>query len=179
MPEAFAGRKAKVFENPTWLPRAWSVRRVVKVDDSNAVYSRMLDPSFDPRKEAILDSSAGSSLPSSLEGIGEAASDPSDKVQFRQLTPNRLRLERVGSFPALVVVSQNWYPGWTATVNGIPAPVRRVYGTLMGVTVDSGTSQVEFSYLPTHFYAGMILTCLAVSALIVASLLILRGRQRG
>jgi len=63
-------------------------------------------------------------------------------------------------------VSQNWYPGWKARINGESRPVERVNGTLMGVQVDAGASEVEFLYRPTGFLwaLGMTLAALGVLA---------------
>ena len=58
-------------------------------------------------------------------------------------------------WPKLLVVSQNWYPGWKARVNGELRPVERVNGTLMGVQVAPGASRVEFVYRPTAIPLGV------------------------
>jgi uncharacterized membrane protein YfhO len=67
--------------------------------------------------------------------------------------------------PKLLVVSQNWYPGWKARINGQLRPVERVNGTLIGVWVDAGASQVEFVYWPTGFFWALGMTVAALGLL--------------
>ena len=85
---------------------------------------------------------------------------------FTQESPNRFRVEAHSLTPKLLVVSQNWYPGWKARINGESRPVDRVNGTLIGVHVDAGTSQAEFTYRPTGFFweLGLAVASLGVLA---------------
>ena len=47
----------------------------------------------------------------------------------------------------------------------------------MGVFVDSGTSEVQFTYRPTYFYWALGLTILAASTLILAGVMVRRQRR--
>lgn len=60
----------------------------------------------------------------------------------------------------LLVLSEVYYPGWHATVNGSPAPVERVDGALRGIRVARGHSRVELTYRPVAQTVGLILTLL-------------------
>ena len=174
--EVFAGANARVYENSSVLPRVWSVNRATTAGDLEEVISRIENSSFDPLKEAILEEELDSFLSSPLGGSAIPGTDEPDTLHFEQLSRNRFRVNREGTSPALLVVSQIWYPGWTATVNGAPRPIKRAYGVLMGVFVDSGTSEVQFTYRPTYFYWALGLTILAASTLILAAVLV--GYQR-
>jgi hypothetical protein len=68
--------------------------------------------------------------------------------------------------PALLVVSQNWLPGWTATVGGVEAPVVRVNHSLQGVPVPEGTHEVHLAYRP-----GSVFNALWISGISVLLLL--------
>ncbi len=168
-PEVFAGASARVYENSSSLPRVWSVNRATKANNLDEVFSRIGNPAFDPRKEAILEEELDSFLSQPLGGSAIPETDDPDTLHFEQLSPNRFGVDRKGASPALLVVSQTWYPGWTATVNGSPRPIKRAYGVLMGVFVDSGISEVQFIYRPTYFYWALGLTILAASTLILAA----------
>ena len=60
----------------------------------------------------------------------------------------------------LLVLSEVYYPGWRATVNGAPVPIERVDGALRGVRVPRGHSRVELTYRPVAQIAGLFLTVL-------------------
>jgi uncharacterized membrane protein YfhO len=75
-----------------------------------------------------------------------------------------------------VVVSQNLAAGWTARVDGKPAPLVAVDGALMGVFVPAGEHAVALDYLPHSFLAGSVIT--AASFLAMAAAVGLQGRRR-
>ncbi len=88
----------------------------------------------------------------------------------------RWRIRANGAAPALVVVAEAWFPGWTARVDGAPAPVVPADGGLLGVAVDAGEHVITFTYhRPDAANAGRGIT--AATLLTVAGLAI-RGRGR-
>jgi uncharacterized membrane protein YfhO len=75
--------------------------------------------------------------------------------------------------PAILVLSENHYPGWRAYVDGKSVDVIRVNYNLRGVAVPAGNHLVEFVYRPKSVLAG-----LAVSLLTLLSLLFWWSRAR-
>jgi uncharacterized membrane protein YfhO len=65
-----------------------------------------------------------------------------------------------------LVVSQTYYPGWQAAVDGIPTNVFRVDGTLTGVAVPAGTHEVRLVFRPLSFRIGLGLTMLSATILL-------------
>lgn len=84
-----------------------------------------------------------------------------------RISDNSVRADVRAEARALVVVSQNFADGWTARVDGRPAPVVAVDGALMGVFVPAGDHTVVLSYLPRSFVVG---SAVSVAALLVAVL---------
>jgi hypothetical protein len=170
LPVAFQGEHAKVYENPGFLPRAWLAARVEVRKDFNEMVPTLRDRSFDPYQVAYVEQPLGE-----LQGLipqGSVASQPASagpidrgSAVFTQESPNRFRVEIHSLTPKLLVVSQNWYPGWKARINGESRPVERVNGTLMGVQVGAGASQAEFTYRPTRFFWALGITVAALGVL--------------
>lgn len=163
LPVAFAGEQAKVYENPGFLPKTWLASHTALKKDLYEIVPLLREPAFDPYAIAYLERSlAGLELlPAKYTATGPLLQDRGTAT-YTPISANRFRVEASSSAPKLLVVSQNWYPGWTARVNGQWRKVERVNGALMGVLVDSGMSEVEFLYRPTHFYwaAGATLAAL-------------------
>jgi hypothetical protein len=84
------------------------------------------------------------------------------KSHFTNETFGSFALSAQTQAPAYLVVSYVYRRGWSATVNGQPAPIMRVYGGMMAVAVPRGASAVKFSYnaLDVKFGFGITLALL-------------------
>lgn len=72
-----------------------------------------------------------------------------------------------------VCFSENFFPGWTAFVDGEKTEIYQVNGIIQGAFVPVGTHTVEFRFVATDFYVG-----LAFSALLLFTLIILIHKTR-
>ena len=153
---------ASVFRYPA-LPRARLVGQALVVAEAQALET-ILDPdAYNPRREVVLTEEP----PIALEGPlvdGE--------VRWIERTPNRMILEARTPAPALLVLSENWFPAWKASVNGEEAPVLRADHTLRAVPVPPGSHRVEM-----WFASGLIRGSLWVSLLSLLALVAAAGGQ--
>ena len=106
------------------LDRAWLAGATTVLDDDRAL-ERILSRDFDPAAEAVL------SAPVPIAPVADA----SGSVAWEMDTPDLRRLTVRSSGPALLVVSENWFPGWEAEVDGRSMPVHRVNLTLQAVEI--------------------------------------------
>jgi uncharacterized membrane protein YfhO len=72
-------------------------------------------------------------------------------------------------------LADQYAPGWTATVNGQPAPILRGDYLFRLVEVPKGDSTVEFVYRPASLLIGIVIS--TVSAIAVGALLVRRWRR--
>jgi uncharacterized membrane protein YfhO len=77
--------------------------------------------------------------------------------------PGHLSLAVTTDSPALLVISEAYYPGWAASVNGQPASVLEADAYLLAVPVPAGNSTVELNYRPTTLFVGGIISLLSLS----------------
>jgi hypothetical protein len=70
--------------------------------------------------------------------------------------------------PALLVVSSAWFPGWSAEVDGRPAPLVRANGLVLGAVVPPGKHDVVFRYRTPGLTAGAAISVLTLAALLGA-----------
>jgi uncharacterized membrane protein YfhO len=73
-------------------------------------------------------------------------------------------------------VTDAWYPGWRATVDGRPAEVERAYGLFRSVSLEAGQHLVQFRYAPRSLQIGALLS-LAGVAMVVAGVAPARRRR--
>jgi uncharacterized membrane protein YfhO len=86
-------------------------------------------------------------------------------------------LEVTSDRPALLVLSENWLPGWTARLNGESAQVVRVNHTLRGVPVPAGEYELLMAYEPAPLGRAAWISLIAALAVVGLALGGLRGRH--
>lgn len=75
--------------------------------------------------------------------------------------PNKIILRVAADSPGWLVLSDVWYPGWCAWVDGEPVSVLRANYLFRAVEVPAGPHEVVFAYWPVWFYAGLGVSLLA------------------
>jgi hypothetical protein len=154
------------------MPRAFYVPRVETVPDPKALLTRLADGHDDFHEVALIEEP----LASGFTGV----SGPTDEVRVTFVTnePEHVVLRVDAPARGFVHLSDQHFPGWTATVNDVPTSIMRTNYLFRLVEVPAGTSVVEFRYQPWSVRIGA-----AVSALTIASLLavavVRRSRRRG
>jgi hypothetical protein len=164
------GTTVYLYEFPEDNPAAWVAPLAVKAPDDQ-VLATVLDPRFDVRRAALFDTA--SAVPT--HAVPEALPAPSDvTVRVRQWAPGRisLALDRPAPAGAALVVSENYYPGWSATADGRPARVGRVDYVLTGVALPAGARAVELTFASPRYEAGKAIT---LAALALATLALAAG----
>lgn len=157
---------ASVYPLPT-LPRAHLVTEVVIASDDEAV-DVLRGDTFNPALQVVLPE------PSPIALDGEPVEG---EVTWEESSPNRLRLAVESDRAALLVISDNWFPAWTATVDGRPAPVLRANHTFRAVPVPAGASTVELRYTSSTLRWSLALS-VACTLLLLAPVVLQRVARR-
>jgi uncharacterized membrane protein YfhO len=159
-----------VFENKRVLPRAFLVpaEYAEVIPDQAAALQRLQHPSFDPHRTVIV----SQPLPDvELEYKTPPSAVDAVEVVEGGTSSYRFRVQSRGE--GILVVSQIFYPGWTATVNGERVPVLAADYALTGIPVPAGDHEVRFVFDPLSFKLGLALTILSV--LVAAALTVWAG----
>ncbi len=136
------------------LPRARLVGSYRQVGAGEALSILLDDESFDPRREVILEASP----PFEPVPLPEGRAHALDAVRWLERGPDRMLLEVDAEQPALLVVSQNWFPSWVARVNGEATPVMIADHTLQAVAVPAGRHQVELAVESAELRRALLLS---------------------
>jgi hypothetical protein len=145
------------------LPRAWLVHRTTIAGDDRA-FDLLNAEDFDPRAVAVLAPEQGQPPVLESDQSGSAA-------QVVGVAPGRLVLDVSSPEEGMLVISQPFYPGWRAKVDGEWVPLYRVDYLLQGVLLGPGSHRVELSYHLSLLPAILSLVVLAacVVGLIIGS----------
>jgi hypothetical protein len=150
----------KVYESLNAYPRAWLVHKTVVENSQEAVWQRIGDPAINLREVALLEAPLS-------HAVQETTAIES--VRFLSYEPDRMAVEVAADRPGLLVLSEMYYPGWSAAVNGTPSLIHRVDGGLRGIVVPRGRSRIELTYAPVRFYVGGALGLFAFGVVLTAS----------
>ena len=172
------GSMLYAFRLPGDNPPAWVTPIAVKAPDES-VLPTVLDPRFDVRRAALLDTAAA--VPT--QAVPQQLPEPLDlPVRVTSRAPGRIALSLSRPAPAgsALVVSENYYPGWRATVDGREAPVARADLSLIGVGLPAGAREVTLTFTSPRVATGraISLAVLAGSLLAVAAGVVVERRRR-
>jgi len=157
----------RVYRNEQAFPRAFAVDRTEVVDSTEAAL-RWVQSHFDRLRDTVaLDE------PSPVSLRAGAASHA--WVSIADYGDTTVAIDVSASDSVLLVVSDTYYPGWQASVDGRPTHLYRADALFRAVVVPGGTHRVEFRYTPIAFRYG-VAVAIAVGML-AGALITLRRRQ--
>lgn len=97
-----------------------------------------------------------------VQNIEPHAAGSPQAAAVTEYTARHIELTAFASTRGLLVLSELYYPGWQARVNGAPVPINEVDGGLRSVIVPPGASKVTFDYSPASIWAGAALSGLTL-----------------
>lgn len=157
------------------LPRARFVERARVVPSPEELLRCSLNGSFDPRREAALQTAED------LRRVEEAQTGTPDGVATARIVVDRATevvVEASSTSGGLLVLSDTYYPGWNATVDGRAAAILRVNLAHRGVALAPGTHRISFVYRSPAVRRGLLLTAVGAGFLAGVALLLLVSLRR-
>jgi hypothetical protein len=159
----------KLYKNRTPLPRTWLVRNY-KVADSNAILSMMIQKEFRPGQEVLLEEEPKWGGNISLPKTNDEAKPLSRLLQTVDILSennNRLILQAKAIENSLLVLSDTYFPGWKAFVDGKETKIYRADYAFRAIPLKAGTHRVEFIYDPISFKLGVGGTLMGIIGCVV------------
>ena len=157
------GGQTVPLQNPYAYGNAWFIDKITYVDNANKEIDAI--KTLNLRHEAVADKKFQADL-------GEALPQQSTSVvKLEKYEPNELTYNVKSDKGGIVVFSEIYYPGWTATVDGNEVPVGRVNYVLRAINIKAGNHTVTLSFKPqsvknteTAAYVAYLLLVLAIIA---------------
>ncbi|MEA3245378.1 MAG: YfhO family protein [Gemmatimonadota bacterium] len=159
-----AGTRVSLYELPGDNAFAWVAPAMAKYPDDQ-VLGAIRAPNFPVRSVALVDPAAP------VQGVSLTAipSPLPIAVATKSYAAGRISLELSAPAPAgaALVVSENYYPGWIAAVDGKPAPTVRADYVLIGVPLPAGARAVELTFTSPTYERGKAVTIAAILLAVV------------
>lgn len=170
--------------NEVWLyeldernPAAW-VAPLVTEAPAEAIRATVVNPSFDVTRAALFDSSEA--VDGQPVNVAPPPLELPARVQYLSSREIRVELARPAPNGSALIVSENWYPGWTARVDGQPATVARADYSLIGIPLTAGARRIELSFADPVYARGKIITVIAlvVTLALIGGGVVMERRRR-
>jgi hypothetical protein len=142
-------------------PYSWVTPVAVKAPDDQ-VLATVLNPRFDVRRAALFDTSANVAV---SEGVQTLPPPLAMGTSVSHYEPGKVIIDLSAPAPhgSSLVVSENYYPGWKATVDGKPARIGRADYTLIGVELPQGVRSIELNFTSPSYERGKTITWIAIA----------------
>jgi len=143
-----------IYLNSGWLPRAL-ILRDVKVMDDDDILEYMASKEFAPGREVILEESPEKTFTRLKHYSGDSA-------KIIRYEPQLVEIETSVEAPAMLLLSDTYYPGWKVFVDDEEVKIFRADYFLRAVEVPKGIHSVRFIYDPLSFKLGLIISLSAL-----------------
>ena len=156
--KVFDDKRYQVFENKKAYPRAYVVNDFRILNDEKEILRLMFEKNTDLLRTVFLQEKPD---------IKRSDEKNNSKISFVSYKYDNVVLEVNASNSGILVLTDNYYPGWQVTVNGKHQKILRADYSFRGVVVPKGQSIIKFSYIPESFLIGVYLSLLGILGIIM------------
>lgn len=141
----------RIWEYIDALPRTFISRNVVIENDAQKIVDQLYNSNFNLQKTVILeDPFPFSTVDPEAEGH--------DSARIASYESNKVIITAYAKSPGVLFLSDTFYPGWEAYVDGKKTPIYRANYAFRAVPVEQGQHVVTFIYRPMSFVWGVVLS---------------------
>ncbi len=148
----------QIYENTQVLPRAFMVTDYIVLKDEKEIIKKLYDDSFDPSSQIILEKDPGfesSGMPLEYD------------LKISDYRANKIEISVESSTDALLFLSDSYFSGWKARVDGSETNIFRANYALRAIKVPKGEHAVVFSYEPDSFKLGSTVSSIAIGSAVI------------
>ena len=154
-------------ENPYTFGNAWFIDKIQYVNNANEEIDAI--GQVDLQQTAIVDSK----FKEALKGVNEGYKDSLSTIRLTNYEPNQLVYETSSPQDGIVVFSEIYYPGWTATIDGKPADIARADYILRAMNVPAGKHTIEMRFDPQSLHITEGIAYGAMALLLVGVIILI------
>jgi len=158
MQKIYENKDLAIYENKGALPRAYVVYNSETINNEALALKRLASHSFNPRSAVILYKETG---------LGRRHKATLTEARITKFLPERIELTAVLTQRGVLVLTDFFYPGWRAYVDGAEAPILRANTLMRGLILEKGRHNVVFVYRPRPFWIGFWASLATLAGLII------------
>lgn len=149
----------QVYENKQALPRFFMASDYL-VENHSQILSSVYNKNINLRKTILLEEKPISKIDKNTKGA----------VKLISYSPNTVKFQAVSTGNTILFLSDNYYPGWQAFVDGKETKIYRADYTFRAIILPKGLHDIVFSYYPASFVLGIKIFFAALALLILSVL---------
>lgn len=172
VPTVFKFHNVLIHQNLDVYPRTFLINKFHIVDDGQAQDFLLRNPDFDLRHEVILEKPIPDYLVNSLNS---SVLDENSKSEITSYSANKVLIHTSSDSDSLLVLTDSYYPGWKAFVDGKETTIYRADSLVRTIFVPSGDHNIEFSYLPQSFVMGILISL--TTTILLAGIFVISNRK--
>lgn len=156
-----------VYENAHSLPEAYLVSSCRWASSKDAASALLKADSFDPVREVILEAAEEKDCTSIDEASLPHGQSPIKALSLKRQGANRVLITYSCREKSCLVLTDTFYPGWKATIDGKQADILRANLLFRAILVPAGEHVVVFEYEPQSFRLGVIFAMLSLLSIVL------------
>jgi hypothetical protein len=145
----------RIYENRDAFPRAFVVHQASPLAGLTELLAQLKSTDF--HREVLLED-----VPAAHVFESSSGDQPSGAARIHEYRPNRVAIDVQSSAPGYLVSTDVWFPGWTCTVDGQPAPIHRANFLFRAVALPAGDHHIVFRFEPASYRWGKRISILAL-----------------
>jgi hypothetical protein len=139
---------------------------MTEVTTPDKAWALVMSGEVDFQSNVVLESDRDGSIP---EAQGDCVDDSSNTpaISLQESGPNKLDISVQALNDGWIVLSDVWYPGWRAWVDGQPVRIYHANYLFRAVYVGAGEHVIEFRYQPISFWLGACISIVGICLLAI------------
>ena len=156
---AWQNQKWKITKNKKALPRVYLVSNFAVIQNTDNILKRLFDQTFDFKNSVILEENPNLNFTQEKPQIS--------KTVITEYKENNASIKTSSDSNQMLILSDNFYPGWKAFVDDKETKIYRANYTFRAVEVPKGKHLVRFSYEPNSFKIGVVISIVSTIIYII------------
>ncbi|MFH1486523.1 MAG: YfhO family protein [Chloroflexota bacterium] len=161
--KVYEDQEAVIYENVAPMPRAFLVHSLSVMEPSARIAAEMAEGGIDVRQAAILEEEPRELGSSGLEARGAVS-----KALITSYSSQRVVVETECDTNGILILTDSYYPGWVARVDGQAQRIYRADYLFRGVPLTEGRHMVEFVFDPLSLKLGAAISLTMLLLLLAA-----------
>ena len=152
----------KMMSTENYQPRVMIIRDIIFTPSYQDHIQILKNHDFDPQKKVLLEESARTAV----SKIVQTDAIVQDWVYIELYATNRLKIRADAPSGGILLLSELYYPGWKAYVDGTSVPILRADYLLRAIPLGPGQHSIEVVYRPISFLVGSVISLFALLLLL-------------